>query len=405
MDFSLLYEKLLKAELLHQTPDLSGENKDHLSCLLEPEKHPVVIKTGSCKQSECDSNCKAACIFNAIENKNGELIINKELCTGCMECVKACKENKILPSVDIIAALKRVNDGGVSYALVAPAIIGQFKGANMGQIRNALKKLGFSGVIEVSLFADILTLKEAIEFKNHIKSKNDYMLTSCCCPVWISLIKKQFGAIKDHLIPSVSPMIAAGRFVKAISNDCTTVFIGPCVAKKAEIKESDLLGAVDYCITFKELNDAFDICGITPKNEESEIKEHSSKMGRLYAVSGGVTKAVTTTAKQLEYKNKIPIKTQRAEGVMALKSMLTELNNGKINANFYEGMGCVGGCVGGPKIIQNRQTGKINATLYANSSSFKTPINNPFVLEMFKRLQITSEEELINCSLLKREKF
>ena len=40
-------------------------------------------------------------------------------------------------------------------------------------------------MIEVSLFADILTLKEALEFDKNIKEESDFQLTSCCCPVWI----------------------------------------------------------------------------------------------------------------------------------------------------------------------------------------------------------------------------
>lgn len=401
MTFLELYEKLLKAELLKKKPSIKTANAKDLSCLLEPEKHPVVIKTESCRGG-CDGACKAACIFNAIENINGELVINKELCSGCMECVKACLDNKILPSKDIVAALKAINSGAPSYALIAPAIIGQFKGANMGQIRNALKKLGFLGVIEVSLFADILTLKEAIEFKNHIKKNGDYMLTSCCCPVWISLIKKHYNLLSQNLAPSVSPMIAAGRFVKSINKDCVTVFIGPCLAKKAEIREPDLLGAVDYCITFSELLDAFKICGITPKNEESEIKEHSSKLGRMYAYSGGVSKAVKKTVKALEYKNKIPLTAIKTEGVINLKNMLKDIEKGEIKANFYEGMGCVGGCVGGPKIIENRLTALTEAEKYANFSSFKTPLDNPFVIELLSRLSITDEETLLNCEILKR---
>lgn len=402
MNFSTLYNKLLKAELLHQKPSIDEAGAEQLSCLLEPQKHPVVIKTEDCR-GECKGECRAACVFNAIENKDGKLVINKGLCVGCNECIKVCKENKIVPSVDIIAAIKEINSGRPSYALIAPAIVGQFDGAAMGQIRNALKKLGFTGVIEVSLFADILTLKEGVEFKNHIKQTDDYMLTSCCCPIWIALIKKHYNLLSSHLAPSVSPMIAAGRFVKSINKNCTTVFIGPCIAKKAEIREPDLIGAIDYCITFSELNDAFNILGIEPKNQADEKKEHSSKMGRLYSVSGGVTTAVKNTVKHLEYKNKIPLTAARAEGVINLKNMLNEVIAGKTKANFYEGMGCVGGCVGGPKILLDKHLGRAKAVKYAKLSSYKTPLNNPFVIELLERLNITDEETLLNCEILKRK--
>lgn len=402
MTFLELYEKLLKAELLKEKPSNIKETSDHLSCLLEPEKHPLVIREGDCF-GECAGECSAACLFNAIETKEGKLVVNKELCVGCSECIKVCKENKIVPSKDIIAAIRSINSGKDSYALVAPAIMGQFKSASFGQIRNALKKLGFLGVIEVSLFADILTLKEAIEFKNHIKNKKDYMLASCCCPVWISLIKKQYGFLYNKLTPTVSPMIAAGRFVKSINKECTTVFIGPCLAKKSEIREPDLLGAIDYCITFKELEDCFKILNIDPMKEDEEIKEHSSSMGRMYGVSGGVTMAVQETVKLLEYKNKIPLTATKAEGVINLRDMLTDILKGKIKANFYEGMGCVGGCVGGPKIIESLTVGRKATINYASIASYKTPLDNPFVIELLERLNITDEQTLLNCEILKRK--
>ena len=82
---------------------------------------------------------------------------------------------------EIIAAIKAVHKNKLSYALVAPAFMGQFdKNVTPGMLRNALKKLGFTGMVEVSLFADILTLKEALELNKNIKSDTDFMLTSCC---------------------------------------------------------------------------------------------------------------------------------------------------------------------------------------------------------------------------------
>ena len=57
------------------------------------------------------------------------------------------------------------------YALIAPAFMGQFgEGVSPGAIRAALKRAGFSGMVEVAVFADILTLKEALEFDVHISS-------------------------------------------------------------------------------------------------------------------------------------------------------------------------------------------------------------------------------------------
>lgn len=403
MTFDELYLELLKSELIKTPPKLLEYNEEHLKCLLSPKDYPPVIKLCECKDNDCSSGCISACIFNAIEIKNGMITINKELCTGCQKCINACKEKKIVPSLEAVAAIKAVNNAPLSFAVVAPSFMGQFKNCSAGSLRSAFKKLGFTGMVEVALFADILTLKEALEFKNNIKSNNDYMLTSCCCPVWISLIKNKYPSLLNHLAPNVSPMIACGRVIKALHKNAITVFIGPCLAKKAEAKEKDLQGAIDYVLTFKEISDCFSICNIDPNYEKEELKDHSSTSGRIYAVSGGVSQAVKSTVKKLEYKNKIPVKTKKAEGITALKEMLESIDTNK--SNFFEGMGCIGGCVGGPKAIIDKDLGATYAKQYANLSPYKTPLDNPFCMLLLKKLQINSEEELLKSSLFKRNIF
>ena len=92
--------------------------------------------------------------------------------------------------------------------------------------------MGFQGLIEVAVFADILTLKEALEFDANIKKEQDYQLTSCCCPVWIAMIRKVYQELMPHVPGAVSPMVAAGRVVKKLHPEALTVFVGPCMAKK-----------------------------------------------------------------------------------------------------------------------------------------------------------------------------
>ena len=78
------------------------------------------------------------------------------------------------------------------------------------------------------MFADILTLKEALEFDRTIQEDKDFMLTSCCCPIWVAMIKKIYDLI--HIPPCIT-MVACGRAIKRIHPDAVTVFIGPCIAK------------------------------------------------------------------------------------------------------------------------------------------------------------------------------
>jgi iron only hydrogenase large subunit-like protein len=281
------------------------------------------------------------------------LAIDEEQCAGCALCIQECRARNLTESKDIIPALQAIRSHkGLVYALVAPAFLGQFSSeVTPGKLRNALKAIGFDGMIEVALFADILTLKEALEFNENIQTEDDYQLTSCCCPMWIAMIRKIYKELIPHVPPAVSPMIASGRAVKVMHPDALTVFIGPCLAKKAEAKEKDIADAVDYVLTFREIQDIFNVMEIDPAKMEESEKDHSSRAGRIYAHTGGVSEAVKSTVERLNPNRKITVRTQQADGVPACKAMINDLLSGNTTANFFEGMGCVGGCVGGPRVL------------------------------------------------------
>lgn len=407
--FIELYKEVTKGavkgkleETLKKLED-AGYSKNQLKCLTSPEDMPPVwkIKDCGCK----DGKCIASCLFEAIKkDEDGKITINKNMCTACGECVRACDGETLVLSTDTVATLKLVKEVEVpTYALMAPAYIGQFgEDVTPGKLRSALKQIGFAGMIEVAAFADILTLKEALEFKDKIKKRGDYQLTSCCCPVWIALIRKKYSESLGHLTHSVSPMIAAGRVVKLLAPGCKTVFIGPCIAKKAESREDDVKGAIDCVITFKELEDIFEAAGINLKNMPDEEKEHSSAAGKIYAVAGGVSEAVKNAVERLESHEEII--TCNACGVKECKELLDGILKGENKANFYEGMGCVGGCIGGPKVVKDRKQTEKNVREYVEKSKYKTPIDNPYVIDLLHRSGFeTVEDFLKNSDIFKRE--
>lgn len=371
----------------------------HLDCLLNPQKHPLVWHTKDC---DCeDPNCIKVCPFHAIHpGESGKIMIDEEQCAGCSICIQECRAKNLTSSKDIIAALQAIRSHkDLVYALIAPAYLGQFsKEVTPGKLRNALNKIGFDGMIEVALFADILTLKEALEFDKNILSEKDYQLTSCCCPMWIAMIRKIYKDLVPHVPPAVSPMIASGRAIKALHPNALTIFIGPCLAKKAEAKEKDIADAVDYVLTFQEVQDIFNVMEIDPAKMEESEKDHSSRSGRIYAHTGGVSEAVTDTLKRLNPNRKISIKTQKADGVPACKAMINDLVSGNTTANFFEGMGCVGGCVGGPRVLIPHEIGREHVEEYGNAAPFQTPIDNPYVIELLHRLGLETVENLVEKS-------
>ena len=373
----------------------------HMDCLLHPERHAPVIFAEECEQCAYERACENSCVFDAFEqDETGKVRINKEKCTGCGACVEACRLEKLAANKDVVPVLRAVRSKEREvYVLVAPAFLGQFgREVTTGKLRAAFKAMGFQGLIEVAVFADILTLKEALEFDANIQREQDYQLTSCCCPVWIAMLRKVYQELMPHVPGAVSPMIAAGRVVKKLHPQAVTVFVGPCMAKKMEAREPDIADAVDYVLTFQEVQDMFDAADIHPEELGEDEKEHSSRAGRIYARTGGVSEAVKETVKQLNPKRKIEVCAEQADGVPACREMIERLKKGETKANFFEGMGCVGGCVGGPKILIGKEEGRKNVERYGEAAEYRTPLENPFVQELLSRLGFFTIEEFLEKS-------
>jgi iron only hydrogenase large subunit-like protein len=367
--------------------------------LLKPEGAPAVIKTKKCDcGDEGPHSCEVACLFNAIERDESGNVVITGSCAGCGICLDACSEQTLAGRKDSLAVLRLLkNKKDPVYAMIAPAFSGQFsEDVSSGKLRSAFKSMGFYGMIEVALFADILTLKEALEFDRLIQSDDDFVLTSCCCPMWIAMIKRFYKTLIPHVPPSVSPMVACGRTIKKIQPEAKTVFIGPCLAKKAEAREKDIADAVDYVLTFEETAQLFELLGIEPKEMPEDEKDHSSGAGRIYAKASGVSEAVHETLKRLRPDRKISLRAIQADGVPACKKLLANLNEGSLRANFIEGMGCVGGCVGGPKSLIDKNDARDAVNLYAEGAEIKTPVDNPYVLELLHMLGYETVEALLD---------
>jgi len=358
-----LYEQMLEQNLKNGQKEMKDYDPFHLGCLLNP--------SGEASYLNADAAQKAAYEKAATDSSKLDTL-----------------QEGTIASKDALAVVEAVrNKANEVYAMIAPAISGQFDGVTSpGKIRSSLKAIGFKGMLEVAAFADILTLKEALEFDHNIQDDHDFQLSSCCCPMWISMVRKECPELFDAMPASVSPMVAAGRVVKQLHPKALTVFIGPCMAKKKEAKEVDIADAADFVLTFKELKEIFSAVGINPADMPDDDKEHASGAGIIYARAGGVSEAVEMTVKQLNPEREIPFKAATANGAKECKTLLAELKAGNVKANFYEGMGCVGGCVGGPRNILDKEAGKEFVNRYSQQVAYRTPLDNPYILEMLSEL-------------------
>lgn len=297
--------------------------------------------------------CKRSCPVDAITMDEENIVaIDETKCINCGQCIIGCPFGAITDKSFMVDVIKLITSGKKVYAMVAPAISGQFGAeVNNGMIRQAIKDLGFTDMFEVSLGADFVSKNEALELEEHLKEGEK--MTTSCCPAFVNMIKKHFPQVLDKMSTTVSPMTATGRLIKAMDPEAVCVFIGPCIAKKGEVIDSITMGGADYAMTYEELASMFEARDIDPADYEGEMQQ-GSVYGMEFSVSGGVTNAVLHTFK--ERNEDIDVKVCRANGALECKKALMLLKVGRLPEDFIEGMACEGGCVNGPAMINKSRT-------------------------------------------------
>ncbi len=402
-DDSFIKDHIRLAMGLNPRGDVEFSNEVDLVHKIDRVEEPIVSKVdGVCEY--CDSlqdnkDCYNSCEYEAhIYQRSKGPVIDNNKCLSCGKCISNCHFGAIADKIEFIPLIDLLKDENTDvFAAVAPSIAGQFgDDVSMGQLRTALKLIGFKDMIEVALFADILTIKEAFEFNNLVKDKDDFFLTSCCCPVWINLVEKHYPNLFEHMSPSISPMIASGRILKEFYPKAKVVFIGPCIAKKAEAKDERLKGDIDFVLTYRELGEIFKALDINMNELLSEDKDQASFGGRVYARTGGVSFSVKTAVNRIAPRRLIKFKAKKVDGVLECKRALDDLAKGNIgDYNFIEGMGCEGGCVGGPRtnIDVEKATRIVNE--FGEDSLIMTPFDNMNVMKILKGLGLKKVENIM----------
>ena len=324
--------------------------------------------------------CQNACKINAIAIcKDGAAEIDNSKCISCGACVYQCPFGAIMDKSFIINVidmiLKSQNNAKYKvYAIVAPSISSQFAYAKLGQVVTGIKELGFHTVIEAALGADMVATEEAKEL-----SEKGF-LTSSCCPGFVDYIKKAFPALVPNISHNLSPMAALGKWIKSREPDCKIVFIGPCTAKKAEVLQENVKPYVDAAITFEELQALIDSKDIDITKLEEGVLDNASYYGRIFARSGGLSDAVVQSLKEQEID--FDLKPCVCDGIEACRMALLKKNKNILDANFIEGMACIGGCIGGAGCLTHGEKNKAQVDKYGREAMEKTISSAIRVLNM-----------------------
>lgn len=309
----------------------------------------------------CERSCKVGAI-HMNEEKKAE--INPEKCISCGACSYACPFGAIMDKsfmVDAINIIRNKKENYKTVAIVAPAIAAQFDGVTLGQVATAIRQLGFDYVVEAAIGADMVADKEAEE----LVEKG--FLTSSCCPAFVDYIKKHVPELADKISHNLSPMAEIGKFVKlGGESPVKCIFIGPCTAKKAEMRLPNVDLWIDSVLTFEELQAMIDAREIEMESLEETSMNDASYFGRIFGRSGGLTEAVLEVIKEkgLDFE----VKAEACDGIEACKAALLKAKFGKLDKNFIEGMACVGGCIGGAASLNHEPKSRMKVDKYGKDS-------------------------------------
>ncbi len=302
--------------------------------------------------------CENACKLKAIsaDPKTGAASIDISKCNECGACEYQCPFGAIADKSSIVEVVRLIkgsenNQKYRVYAVVAPSIASQFKYAQLGQVFTGIRALGFYDIKEAALGADMVARHEAKEWAEK------GFLTSSCCPAFVKYAKQQFPAMAKHISTTLSPAAMISKFVKEEDSLAKVVFIGPCTAKKSEIKGYEE-PYIDYVLTFEELQALFHSKDMDITEMEGEKLVGASAYGRGFAVSGGVAGAVAQALKEMGITT--PFKPIACNGIEECRMALLKASKGVLDANFIEGMACVGGCIGGAGNLTHGEKNRVD---------------------------------------------
>ncbi len=322
--------------------------------------------------------------------------LSETSCINCGQCIVSCPVGALYERDDTDKVLDAIADPNKHVLIcTAPSVraqIGECFGYEPGtdcegQMVAALKRLGFDGVYDMNLTADLTIMEEATEFLGRVKNGGALPMITSCSPGWIKYCEHYYPEFTENLSTCKSPQQMFGAMVKTYyaekmgwkPEDIFFVSAIPCTAKKFEVGRADQSAAgvpdVDVAITTREVGRMISKAGIDFKSLADEKFDDpfdiGSSAGAIFGATGGVMEAALRTAaeviegkplenlefnevrgvegvKTASYKlGDITLNVAVASGTANAKKVLDAVKAGEMNVQFIEIMACPGGCVNG----------------------------------------------------------
>jgi len=317
--------------------------------------------------------CKAI----KVENHLAEVI--PDLCVACGTCIRVCAPGAKVVESDIDIVQKFLASGEKVIAIPSSSFPAALPGVRPAQFVSALKKLGFSEVMEDAFGAEMVCR----EYTRLLKEKKERPILSSTCPAVVYYIEKFYPQLVGNLAPLVSPMTAMGILIKQdYDPKAKVVFIGPCTAKKAESKEEDVAKVIDAVLTFTELNQMLAAKKIKPELlSDEKFSGPKPNLARLFAISGGLLQAAGLSD-DIRH-NKII----NAHGKEYVTGLLAEISRGEVAGDLINFFFCHG-CINGPAIDNDASIFRRRELIARYAESDADPVQTEKDLKKYAHLDL-----------------
>ncbi len=302
--------------------------------------------------------CVRECPAKAIRISGGQAEVLSERCVGCGSCVRVCSQGAKQVLEEIGRTERLLTSGVKVVAALAPSFPAEFDEVSPEVLVGMIRACGFSYVSEVGFGADLV----ATQYHDLVQKAgpdDHYIATNC--PAVVAYVERYHPALVPHLAPIVSPMVATARALKLLYGpEIKVVFIGPCIAKKAEASDQNVADEVDAVLTFQELRSFFLRRQVSAANVmPSDFDPPYSGSGAIFPLSRGMLQSAKIsedlTAGQVV----------ATTGPRSFIEALREFEAGAMDVKLLELLSC-NGCIMGPGMTSrtNRLSRRASVSRY-----------------------------------------
>jgi iron only hydrogenase large subunit-like protein/uncharacterized Fe-S cluster-containing protein len=312
------------------------------------------LKASNCKNCY---KCIRHCPVKSIQFARNQANVIADECILCGHCFVACPQNAKEIRDDRAAAAGLFQSGLPVIASVAPSFRAYYHGLTISSLGEALKGLGFTGAEETALGATVVKR----QYDAMVDRESSAVILSSCCHTVNVMVQKYYPEALAYLAPVVSPMLAHGMDIKRRLPEAKTVFVGPCISKKAEAEM--YRGSIDCVLTFDELSS-----WLKEKNIPFPSIQDGREQGRarIFPTTGGIVRTMEKKNPRYAYLS--------VDGIENCMAAVEDVLKGNLDNCFIEMSACTGSCIGGPVMGKNRPAlvrDYISVSAYAGKKDFE----------------------------------